>query len=208
MGFVIAKGLYLKFDRRGFWTLFVSSYIRGFAFPVPSPYLYFYHHRWTISALSSQLFSHWSLANIFVWEDTSIFPWSTAFLPSEQGSLTALLPSYHVNCTSYLQNANIVLIPLQPLFFVAPLPPSEFQHSETAQATLTCGFVFNVRSSLSHVSFLCFFTRWWIYFLSLSYSLCWNRSGLHEVVLGTTGRKQGTSAKGALYPSTQSSICK
>ncbi|CAN8306513.1 unnamed protein product [Cochlearia groenlandica] len=67
----------------------------------------------------------------------------------------------------------------KPLFFVAPVPPSEFQHSETAQATLTCG-----------------------------YSLCWNQSGLHEVVLGTTGRKQGTSAKGALYPSTQSSICK
>ncbi|CAH8316468.1 unnamed protein product [Eruca vesicaria subsp. sativa] len=75
-----------------------------------------------------------------------------------------LLPSFRVN---------------KPLFFVAPVPPSEFQHSETAQATLTCG-----------------------------YSLCWNRSGLHEVILGTTGRKQGTSAKGALYPSTQSSICK
>uniref|UniRef100_A0A1J3GA83 tRNA-specific adenosine deaminase 1 n=2 Tax=Noccaea caerulescens TaxID=107243 RepID=A0A1J3GA83_NOCCA len=67
----------------------------------------------------------------------------------------------------------------KPLFFVAPVPPSEFQHLETAQATLTCG-----------------------------YSLCWNQSGLHEVILGTTGRKQGTSAKGALYPSTQSSICK
>ncbi|CAA7026108.1 unnamed protein product [Microthlaspi erraticum] len=67
----------------------------------------------------------------------------------------------------------------KPLVFVAPVPPSEFQHSETAQATLTCG-----------------------------YSLCWNQSGLHEVILGTTGRKQGTSAKGALYPSTQSSICK
>ncbi|XP_048599255.1 tRNA-specific adenosine deaminase TAD1 isoform X1 [Brassica napus] len=75
-----------------------------------------------------------------------------------------LLPSFRLN---------------KPLFFVAPVPPSEFQHSETAQATLTCG-----------------------------YSLCWNRSGLHEAILGTTGRKQGTSAKGALYPSTQSSICK
>ncbi|XP_033138014.1 tRNA-specific adenosine deaminase TAD1 isoform X3 [Brassica rapa] len=74
-----------------------------------------------------------------------------------------LLPSFRLN---------------KPLFFVAPVPPSEFQHSETAQATLTCG-----------------------------YSLCWNRSGLHEAILGTTGRKQGTSAKGALYPSTQSSIC-
>ncbi|EOA37557.1 hypothetical protein CARUB_v10011834mg [Capsella rubella] len=67
----------------------------------------------------------------------------------------------------------------KPLFFVAPVPPSEFQHSETDQATITCG-----------------------------YSLCWNHYGLHEVILGTTGRKQGTSAKGALYPSTQSCICK
>uniref|UniRef100_A0A2N9HXK6 A to I editase domain-containing protein n=1 Tax=Fagus sylvatica TaxID=28930 RepID=A0A2N9HXK6_FAGSY len=55
----------------------------------------------------------------------------------------------------------------------------EFQHSETALSTLTCG-----------------------------YSICWNKSGLHEVVLGTTGRKQGASAKGALYPSTESSLCK
>ncbi|XP_010544381.1 PREDICTED: tRNA-specific adenosine deaminase 1 isoform X2 [Tarenaya hassleriana] len=67
----------------------------------------------------------------------------------------------------------------EPLFFGAPVPPLEFQHSESAQTTLTCG-----------------------------YSLCWNRYGLHEVILGTTGRKQGTSAKGALYPSTQSSLCK
>ncbi|KAK4793249.1 hypothetical protein SAY86_023684 [Trapa natans] len=67
----------------------------------------------------------------------------------------------------------------KPLFFVAPNPPREFQHSENAQTTLTCG-----------------------------YSICWNKSGLHEVILGTTGRKQGTSAKGALYPSTMSSLCK
>ncbi|KAK4411371.1 tRNA-specific adenosine deaminase TAD1 [Sesamum angolense] len=42
----------------------------------------------------------------------------------------------------------------------------------------------------------------------ISYSICWNKSGLHEVILGTTGRKQGTSAKGALSPSTESSLCK
>ncbi|KAK3016001.1 hypothetical protein RJ639_005948 [Escallonia herrerae] len=40
------------------------------------------------------------------------------------------------------------------------------------------------------------------------YSICWNKSGLHEVILGTTGRKQGTSAKGAVFPSTRSSLCK
>lgn len=67
----------------------------------------------------------------------------------------------------------------KPLFHVAPVPPKEFQHCETALETLTCG-----------------------------YSICWSKSGFHEVILGTTGRKQGTSAKGAMYPSTQSSICK
>ncbi|KAH7862536.1 hypothetical protein Vadar_006238 [Vaccinium darrowii] len=67
----------------------------------------------------------------------------------------------------------------KPLFYEAPIPPMEFQHSETAVTTLTCG-----------------------------YSLCWNKSGLLEVILGTTGRKQGTSAKGAMYPSTESSLCK
>ncbi|KAK9147878.1 hypothetical protein Scep_006635 [Stephania cephalantha] len=67
----------------------------------------------------------------------------------------------------------------QPLFYEAPIPPKEFQQLETASATLTCG-----------------------------YSICWNKSGLNEVILGTTGRKQGTSAKGSLYPSTESSLCK
>ncbi|XP_038888963.1 tRNA-specific adenosine deaminase TAD1 isoform X2 [Benincasa hispida] len=67
----------------------------------------------------------------------------------------------------------------QPLFCAAPIPPKEFQHSESALNTITCG-----------------------------YSICWNKSGLHEVILGTTGRKQGASAKGAQYPSTESSLCK
>ncbi|XP_048495060.1 tRNA-specific adenosine deaminase TAD1 isoform X1 [Beta vulgaris subsp. vulgaris] len=67
----------------------------------------------------------------------------------------------------------------EPLFFEAPVPPKEFQHNGSAQTTLTCG-----------------------------YSICWNKHELHEVILGTTGRKQGTSSKGALFPSTQSSLCK
>ncbi|PQP96047.1 tRNA-specific adenosine deaminase 1 isoform X1 [Prunus yedoensis var. nudiflora] len=67
----------------------------------------------------------------------------------------------------------------QPLIWAAPMPPKEFQHSETALTTLTCG-----------------------------YSICWNNAGLHEVILGTTGRKQGTAAKVAHYPSTESSLCK
>ncbi|KAK7292646.1 hypothetical protein RJT34_15497 [Clitoria ternatea] len=67
----------------------------------------------------------------------------------------------------------------KPLFQVAPVPPKDFQQSESAANTLTCG-----------------------------YSICWNECGLHEVILGTTGRKQGTSAKGALYPSSESLLCK
>ncbi|XXG45298.1 hypothetical protein AAC387_Pa02g0415 [Persea americana] len=69
----------------------------------------------------------------------------------------------------------------EPQFWEAPLPPKEFHQSNNTNdmPTLTCG-----------------------------YSICWNKSGLHEVILGTTGRTQGTSAKGALYPSTESSLCK
>lgn len=67
----------------------------------------------------------------------------------------------------------------KPVFSVGPVPLKEFQHSMTALSTLTCG-----------------------------YSICWNKSGLHEVILGTTGRKQGTSTKGAMFPSSESFICK
>ncbi|XP_071717675.1 tRNA-specific adenosine deaminase TAD1 [Rutidosis leptorrhynchoides] len=67
----------------------------------------------------------------------------------------------------------------KPLFSVAPVPLEVFRHAETAASTLTCG-----------------------------YSISWNTSGLHEVILGTTGRKQGTSAKGAMHPSSESTLCK
>ncbi|KAF7020046.1 hypothetical protein CFC21_033170 [Triticum aestivum] len=69
--------------------------------------------------------------------------------------------------------------PNKPLFFEAPIPPQEFQHTSGDIPPLTCG-----------------------------YSICWNKSGLHEVVLGTTGRKQGTSSKAASSPSTESLLCK
>ncbi|KAG9441175.1 hypothetical protein H6P81_017029 [Aristolochia fimbriata] len=67
----------------------------------------------------------------------------------------------------------------KPELGVSSVPPREFHHSDSDCPNLTCG-----------------------------YSICWNKSGLHEVILGTTGRKQGTSAKGALYPSAMSSLCK
>uniref|UniRef100_A0A453DID6 A to I editase domain-containing protein n=1 Tax=Aegilops tauschii subsp. strangulata TaxID=200361 RepID=A0A453DID6_AEGTS len=71
------------------------------------------------------------------------------------------------------------LKPSKPLFFEAPIPPKEFQQTSGDIPPLTCG-----------------------------YSICWNKSGLHEVVLGTTGRKQGTSSKAASLPSTESLLCK
>lgn len=67
----------------------------------------------------------------------------------------------------------------EPHIFEAPVPPKDFQRTQIDVPNLTCG-----------------------------YSICWNKSGVHEVILGTTGRKQGTSAKGALFPSTESSLCK
>ncbi|KAI5009554.1 hypothetical protein ZWY2020_011691 [Hordeum vulgare] len=69
--------------------------------------------------------------------------------------------------------------PNKPLFFEAPIPPKEFQQTSGDIPPLTCG-----------------------------YSICWNKSGLHEVILGTTGRKQGTSLKAASLPSTESLLCK
>ncbi|XP_072982213.1 tRNA-specific adenosine deaminase TAD1 isoform X9 [Typha latifolia] len=64
-------------------------------------------------------------------------------------------------------------------FCEASVPPKEFQRPCGDLPSLTCG-----------------------------YSICWNKFGLHEVVLGTTGRKQGTSSKGAIFPSTESLLCK
>ncbi|KAM0867668.1 hypothetical protein ACQ4PT_041852 [Festuca glaucescens] len=69
--------------------------------------------------------------------------------------------------------------PNKPLFFEAPIPPKEFNQTPGDIPPLTCG-----------------------------YSICWNKSGLHEVILGTTGRKQGTSSKAACLPSTESMLCK
>ncbi|KAL0397884.1 UNVERIFIED_CONTAM: tRNA-specific adenosine deaminase TAD1 [Sesamum calycinum] len=96
----------------------------------------------------------------------------------------------------------------KPLLCEAPVPPKEFQHSETALETLTCGWAFVIMIvDAQHCCFLSIlFTEGVI--LICRYSICWNKSGLHEVILGTTGRKQGTSAKGALSPSTESSLCK
>ncbi|XP_078148270.1 denosine deaminases acting on tRNA isoform X1 [Carex rostrata] len=83
---------------------------------------------------------------------------------------------------SFLQNE--LPLPYQiikPVFCEAPVPPEVFQ-----QLT-SCGDVHN---------------------LTCGYSICWNKEGLHEVILGTTGRKQGSSSKASLSPKTESLICK
>ncbi|XP_019459150.1 PREDICTED: tRNA-specific adenosine deaminase 1-like isoform X1 [Lupinus angustifolius] len=85
-------------------------------------------------------------------------------------------------CKSILPFSNELTAPYrvnQPQFHAAPVPPKDFQQSERAANILTCG-----------------------------YSICWTKCGLHEVVIGTTGRKQGTSSRGALYPSSELSLCK
>ncbi|XP_058075926.1 tRNA-specific adenosine deaminase TAD1 isoform X2 [Magnolia sinica] len=102
--------------------------------------------------------------------------------PSDTSQLLFYNHLKRVLCDHILPLSNKLSRPFlvnEPQFWEAPVPPKEFQQSQTDIPTLTCG-----------------------------YSICWNKSGLHEVILGTTGRKQGTSAKGARYPSTESSLCK
>ncbi|KAL2643137.1 hypothetical protein R1flu_010724 [Riccia fluitans] len=67
----------------------------------------------------------------------------------------------------------------EPTFCTAPDPPRELNPSVNGSTLPTCG-----------------------------YSISWDASNVHEVVLGTTGRRQGTSAKGALSAATRSSLCK
>ncbi|KAG0580488.1 hypothetical protein KC19_4G177000 [Ceratodon purpureus] len=66
-----------------------------------------------------------------------------------------------------------------PKIWIAPAPPERFRRPEDGSTILACG-----------------------------YSISWDSSPKHEVILGTIGRKQGASAKGPLSPATQSTLCK
>ncbi|XP_058075928.1 tRNA-specific adenosine deaminase TAD1 isoform X4 [Magnolia sinica] len=114
--------------------------------------------------------------------------------PSDTSQLLFYNHLKRVLCDHILPLSNKLSRPFlvnEPQFWEAPVPPKEFQQSQTDIPTLTCGKTVKLLESSI-----------------LRYSICWNKSGLHEVILGTTGRKQGTSAKGARYPSTESSLCK
>lgn len=43
---------------------------------------------------------------------------------------------------------------LQTLFHVAPVPPKEFQHCETALETLTCGWDFKKKSLIVEIIYI------------------------------------------------------
>ncbi|CAI7817226.1 unnamed protein product [Closterium sp. NIES-53] len=68
----------------------------------------------------------------------------------------------------------------QPVMLWAPSPPSQLARQHDSLTAVACGF-----------------------------SLLWDAvSAQQEALIGTCGRRQGTSARGALSPSTRSSICR
>lgn len=92
---------------------------------------------------------------------------SLQFLPTQLSafSVNKVCLSEVLSFQKKLKQLNVTKFSLefrwQPLFFVAPIPSKEFQHSETAQVTLTCGLVpfYSFRLDLLFLSYLhnCYF---------------------------------------------------
>ncbi|KAG6513348.1 hypothetical protein ZIOFF_023672 [Zingiber officinale] len=114
----------------------------------------------------------------------------------------------HILRPVYLSTITAGMFPFDPMQ-ANSLESAIFNRTAHMHSNLSASFhvnrpiVFEVPSAMKFLEFHTFDAN-----LTCGYSICWNKSGLHEVVLGTTGRKQGTSSKGALSRSTESSLCK